>query len=101
MLPCDMTPTARSASKHQAMQRRSKQQGSPPSKKHHSGSCVTTCMGITIQILVKATEQILEANCGHIKLDGILFLDLTLLDAPCFYSPAGKDGSSGRIHRHR
>ena len=45
------------------------------------GRCATTHMGITTHDLVKTTKRLVGANGGHIKLDGVVFLNLTLRDA--------------------
>ena len=42
---------------------------------------MTLCMGSTTHTLVKTTEQLVETNGRHIKLDGVMFLKLTLGDA--------------------
>ena len=86
-------------------------------------------MGITTHDLVKTTKGLVEANGWHIKLDGILFLNLTLgdattsqlvhvtalvtrlflsqdacagaaWDAPGIYSQGGRGRLSGCMHRH-
>ena len=56
--------------------------------------CGTKLMGITTHNLVKTTTQLMEANGGHIKLDDIVFLNLTLGD-----STGGRDKPSGRMMR--
>ena len=42
---------------------------------------MTVCMGITTHTLVKTTEQLVETNGQHIKLDGGVFFSMTLADA--------------------